>query len=92
VRYSKGVFLLLLLHVPACVTLCAFPCCTDRLKKMAIKQSSSGSTGTAGAAAAGGKAPGGRTAARAAARAAATKLADDSEEGGSDFEDDLEVC
>lgn len=58
----------------------------DRLKKMAIK-SNSGSTGTAAA----GKAPAGRTAARAAARAAVSQLAVESDEGGSDFEDDLEV-
>lgn len=67
-------------------TCCAVLCYADRLKKMAIK-SNSGSTGTAAA----GKAPAGRTAARAAARAAASQTADDSDEGASDFEDDLEV-
>lgn len=74
--------------------LCPPPHTSDRLKKMAIKQSSSGSTGTA-AAAAGGKAAaaaGGRTAARAASLAAASQLADsDSDGGGGSSDFDLEV-
>jgi hypothetical protein len=62
---------------------------------MAIKQSSSGSAGTAAGGGGAGKAAGaasGRTAARAAARAAASQLAEsDSEGGGGSSDFDLEV-